>query len=321
MKLVSAFVLALSGAVSAGTASAQVLGFATAPPGSIAHSMGSAIAKVANEKADLHVVVQPQQSQGQLIVDAGSAELSLATAHDLQFFVTGTGDWAGRGRKENIRIIGRIVPIRVGILVRKDSDIRTMKDIKGKRIGGGFPAMKAAERGMSAYLANAGLSYDDVQAVPTQNVITAANDFAAGKTDAFLFALGAAKVKEVAATVGGLRALPIDPSPAAIARAQTLLPGSYAYVVEPSPALPEVAAATPIIAYDFVLFTRKGVADDEIFRLTKALYESKADLAAVFKPFVLFVPDRMARPYAGLTYHPGAIKFYQQKGLWPPQGN
>ena len=312
-----AAVLAL--ALSSGAACAQVLGFATAPAGSVANSLGTAIAKVVAEKAQLRIVVQAQQSQGHLVVNDGSAELSLATAHDLQFFVTGTGDWAGRGRKDNIRVIGRTIPLLVVILVRKDSDIRTMRDVKGKRIGAGFPAMKATERGLAAYLANVGLSYDDVRPVPSQNVVTGADDFAAGKTDAFLFAPGVAKTKEVAASVGGLRALPIDPSPAAVARMRQLLPGSYVYTLKPSRVWEEVVEETPIIAYDFVLFTHKDVADETIYKISKVLHENKPELAGVAGAFSLFEPDRMARPYDELTYHPGAIKFYQERGFWPPK--
>jgi hypothetical protein len=46
--------------------------------------------------------------------------------------------------------------------------------------------------------------------VPVPNVVKGADDFAAGKTDFFLFALGAGKVRETDAKVGGIRVIGID---------------------------------------------------------------------------------------------------------------
>jgi uncharacterized protein len=54
-------------------------------------------------------------------------------------------------------------------------------------------------------------------------VIRAADDFVAGSADAFLFAFGAPKVREVDATVGGIRALEIPGSPG-MAAARKLSP-------------------------------------------------------------------------------------------------
>jgi len=69
-----------------------------------------------------------------------------------------------------------------------------------------------------------------------------------------------------------------------------------------------------------VLFTRANMPDEVIYKITKAVYENKKDMAAVFAALNDFEPAGMARDYDDLTYHPGAIKFYQEKGLWPPKG-
>jgi uncharacterized protein len=302
-----------------GTADAQVVSIVTTAAGSFTNSTGAAIAKVLVEKAGIKTTVIPQQSHGQEAVNDGSAELSLATLSDVQEYVTGTVDWKGKGPKKNIRLISRLVPIRTAGYVKLDSPIKTLKDVRGKRVPSGFPAQRAVARVVLAQLATAGLTEKDVQPVPTRNIIASANDFAAGKTDIFWFALGSGKVRQVAASVGGLRAIPVETTPDALKAMHKYVPGSYPVIVKPSPRLEEVRTAIPVMAYDVVFFTNVNVSEDTVYKITKALYENKKDLAAVFKPLAGFDPKQMAKNYDELQYHPGAIKFYKEKGLWPPK--
>jgi hypothetical protein len=305
--------------LAATAAQAQMLSIATTPAGSYTNSIGVAIAKVLVDKAGLRAVVQAQASHGQEVVNSGGSDVSLANSFDVQFYVTGTGDWEGKGKKDNIRLIGRVVPLYPGMIVRKSSDVRSIADLKGKRVPMGFGAQKNVQRLIAAYLANSGLSYKDVQGVLTQNVVSSADDFAAGKVDTFAFALGSAKVKQVDATVGGLRTLSINTEPAAVKRMQELMPGSYPYLVRPSSNLAEVSEPVHVMAYDVIIFTNAQTAEDVIYRVTKAMHDNKADLVTIFKPMTQFEPELMARHYDALDYHPGAIRYYKEKGMWPPR--
>lgn len=302
-----------------GTANAQVNTIVTTRAGSFTNSIGAAIAKVMVEKAGLKTTVSPQQSHGQESVNDGSAELSLATISDLQQYVTGTMDYAGKGEKKNIRMIARMVPIRTAGLVRLDSDIKTLADVKGKRVPSGYPAQKSVQRVVHAQLIGAGITDADVTLVPTRNIVASAEDFAAGKTDIFWFALGSAKVKQVAASVGGLRAISVETTPQAIAAMKKYVPGSYPVVLTPSKRLEEVRSEITAQAYDVVFFTNANMSDDVVYKITKTIHDNKRDMAAVFGALNGFAPDKMATAYDHLEYHPGAIKFFKEKGLWPPK--
>lgn len=312
--------LVMSAALLAGApAQAQVISIITTAPGSFTHSVGAAVAKVVVQHANLRATVSPQQSHGQDAVNDESADLSLATISDLQQYVTGTVDFAGRGKKTNLRMIARMVPITTAAMVRLDSPIKKMSDIKGKRAPTEYPAQKSVFRVMQGQLATAGLTVKDVTPVPTRNIISSADDFASNKTDVFWFALGSAKVKQVAASVGGLRTLSVETTPEARVAMRKFVPGSYPILLQPNPRLEEVREPTWAMAYDVVLFARATLPDETVYRITKAVHENKKEMAAVFGALNGFDPERMATDYDDLTYHPGAIKLFNETKQWPPR--
>jgi len=298
-------------------AAAQAVSIVTTPAGSYTNSAGAAMAKVITEKSKVRAILQAQAQQGMIPVAGESAEFGMSNSFDLTFYATGTGEYEGQGVKSNLRLVASLLPYRVAFHVRADSDIKTIADLKGKRVGGGFNAQKTIARITEAHLANAGLSYKDVTEVLTPNVSRAAEDFSGGKTDMLFFALGSAAVKQAAATVGGVRVLPIDPSPDAVKRMQAVLPGSYVVDVEPAPALDGITAPTKVVAFDMVLCTNTTVSEDIVYNVVKALHQNKVGLVAAFGSFSLFDPDHMAKPVKGVELHPGAAKYYREAGLLP----
>lgn len=317
MKLYATAVLGLVAFALAGTANAQVISIVTTPTGSYTNSAGVAMAKVISDKTKIHAVVQAQSLAGEYAVEAGNAEFGMGNSFDTTFFVTGTGEYEGHGVQKNIRLVAAVLPYRVAMFVRADSPIKSLADLKGKRVSSGFDSQKTIGRIIAAHLANAGLSYNDVEGVLSPNVKRAADDFIGGKTDVLFFALGSAAVKQAAATVGGLRVLPIDDSPAALERMQQVLPGSYVSKVAPAPGLDGISAPTNVVAFDMALFTNQKVSEDVAYAVTKALHDNKSALTAIFKPFALFDPNHMATAIKDVPFHPGALKYYKEIGIAP----
>jgi TRAP transporter TAXI family solute receptor len=313
VRLIATIAVALPYAVAADT-----VGIISTPAGSYTHSASTAVAKAIADNSDLEVRVQPQGASPLYGVDGGSAQFGIANEFDNIFFVTGTGEYEGEGAKQNVRVIGNLTPLTVGFYVKKDSPVTKIAELQGLRLGGGFNAQKTIRRTIAAHLATAGLTYDDVKQVMTANVVSGADDFGTGKTDAFSFALGSAKVKEINAKVG-IRAIDVTPSPEGEKGLQALLPGAYITLVKPSPGLDGVEKDTHVLAYDFLLVTNAKVPDDLVYKVTKAVHDGRKSIVETFPPMRGFDPDKMAaKPYAPLQYHPGAIKYYREVGHWPP---
>lgn len=312
MKRFAVFAL---GAAFAGTAAAQMVSIITTPVGSFSNSAGAAMAKVLVDKAKLRTVVQAQASTGFEETASGTADFNVSNSFDATFFATGTGEYEGRGARKNLRYVGALIPYRVALHVRADSPVQRIADLKGKRVSSEFNTQKTIGRIIAAHLANAGLSYNDVQKVPTPNVVRQAEDFMSNKTDAMFFALGSAAVKQANASVGGIRVLEVDTSPEAVQRVQKLLPGAYVMQVSPHPSVEGLAKPTNLVAFDMVMVTRAELADDVVYKVAKALHENKADLQATFPPFALFNPRNMAKPLQSVPLHPGAARFYKEVGI------
>jgi TRAP transporter TAXI family solute receptor len=317
MKAIATLASSLLAALIAAPAPAQTISIVSTPSGSYTNSAGAAMAKVISEKSKMRAVLQAQSQQGMIPVEAGVAEFGMGNSFDMTFYVTGTGEYEGQGPKKKVRIAASLIPYRVAMHVRADSDIKTIADLKGKRIAGGFNAQKTIARITESLLATAGLSYKDMVEVLAPNVSRAAEDFTAGKTDVLFFALGSAAVKQAAATLGGVRVLPTDDSPEALRRMQALLPGSYVVDVAPGPGLDGITQPTKVLAFDMVLCTNIDVPEQVVYEVTKALYENKPALSASFAAFNLLVPERMAKPVEDVEFHPGALKYYREVGIAP----
>jgi uncharacterized protein len=312
----AASVMAFAAALTLGAAHAQTVTIVTTPAGSYTNSSGAAIAKVLIDHAGLHAIVQAEAANGLDAVNNGIGDFGLGNSFDTTFYVDGARYYKAEGPHHDLRYVASFQPFRVGMFVRKNSDIRSLSDLMGKRVSSGFDAQKTIGTIVSALLANGGLSYKDVIKVPAPNVVRAAQDFMSGRVDVLFFALGSAAVKEASARVGGLRVLPLDTSPAAVARMEKVMPGSYVVHVKPAPNLEGVTKPTSVIAFNMVLYTSINTPDDVIYRATKALHDNKAELAATFKPFRAWDPSRMATPLKDVPYDPGALKYYKEIGLF-----
>jgi TRAP transporter TAXI family solute receptor len=296
-------------------AHAQTLGFGTAPQGSIGYNMGSAIAKVIAETENLQSRVQPYSGSSAILplVNSGELDLTVCNVLEAQEAANGEGPYNGR-RQPNVRVLATIFPIYSSIFVRKDSPIQSIAELKGKRIPYGYTAQLTLNRVVDAILATGGLSGKDIVPVLVPNVIRGADDFAEGKADGGFFALGAAKVAEVDKSVGGIRYLPVADDPAAVAAMQKIFQYAYVTTVNPSPAFAGLAGPTKLMAYDYLVVAGSHVKDDVVYRIAKAMHENKAKLAESLRAFNGFNPAGMYKDNPA-PYHPGAVKFYKEKGL------
>ncbi len=299
-----------------GAANAETLAIGTSAQGAATYAIGAAIAKVAIEKADIRMVVQPHGSTGKVapLVNKGRLDFGLANILEVKNAVNGRGPFKERAQ-DKLQVVGVIYPFRVGLFVRDDNKATNVHEIKGLKISSEYTGHKIIKILSGAILANAGLSFKDMQGVPTVNIIGNAKDFTEGKTEVGFFAVGSGKVAQMNAAVGGLHFLSLDNSPDGVMRLKKALKPAYIELVQPRKGLVGVTKPTYLMAYEYLLYAGAHVSADDVYKLVKMMGENKAALAAARSTFSDLDPATMGKDI-GLAYHPGAIKYYKEKGLW-----
>jgi TRAP transporter TAXI family solute receptor len=300
-----------------GLAAAEPLAISTLPPGAINNVQAQVIAKTVQERSDLQMRVITFNAPSAILgaVQNRQAEFTFTSNDEAGAAFRGKDEYAGQPMKD-LRIALTVIPFTVGIMVKADSDIKTIKDLKGRKFATGWQGFRQGIPLANAMLATAGLSLDDVDPVPAANLLRAADDFKAGKTVGAQFAIGAPKVAEIHAALGGVRFLPLENTPEALKRMQAIRPEYHINIAQPSPVLPGVVGPTPLMGYYINILTHQAVADDVVYRFVKALHGAKADLAKGHPSFNAFDPPKMAEDQIGMGYHPGAIRFYKEVGIW-----
>ncbi len=318
-RLLGVAALAAGLAFTSGAARAQTLTFASLPQGSLTYFLSAVMSKVLLDKTDLKIVVTPMQGTEAQIgtVNKNDAQLMLVDSTNSGVAIEGQETFKGRPQK-NLRAIANLMPFNIGFVVKKDSPYKTLADLKGKTLPSGWTAFRQSIALGDALLATAGLDLErDFKHYPVPEIIREMNDFKAGRMDAAQIAVGAPIVREVDAAIGGLRFIPIPYNEKTLAAVKSVRPDFYLNEVKPSPAAVGVLEPMHLLAFDDTLSTSSALPDDVAYKLAKAVHESKKELAAGHPAYFGFDPANQAKQFSILKYHPGAIKYYKEIGIWP----
>ncbi len=296
-------------------AAAQPLGIGTSPQGTMVYTLGAAVSKALAESANMQSRVQPSAGTGAMVPLVNSGEIDIGFCNAREFFDSYHGVGSSDKRKnENLRAIAVLFPLTVGLIVRNDSPIKSVKDLKGKSISYGYQSQEVIRILVDGMLANAGLTIGDMKPVLVPNLIRGMDELIAGRVEVSFFALGQAKVAEADAAVG-IRFLPMDDSPAAVDAMLKVVQVGYVGKIAPAPNLPGVRDTIPVAHYDYVAFANKDVPAERIKTITKVIAEQKDAMAQSLPLFRRFNPERMYSSKLKVPYHDGAIAYFREKGI------
>ncbi len=294
--------------------------------GSGYHTVGTGFAKIISDYTDISANVRPMAGPQAWMPElkTGMLEFGLIASPDV--YLARTGGPGYDEPVENLRFVFGGMPMyNTGYGVRADSDIKSLKDLKGKRVATEFGGNYLMGQQSRAHLASVGLSYDDVVPVPVPEFMASLDALQDGSVDAgYPASPDAAKAIEVANAIGGIRVLPFgDLKPEDIANG---IPEELQAILDeytPATTLAVVPAGTGILeedtvhlAYFMTMVTTTHVSEDTVYEVLKAIWEHTEEMHNVSSYTSKLSPEDMAMEFPPAPYHEGAKKFYQEMGVW-----
>ena len=285
--------------------------------GSSGYAEASGIADAIMKKQPMRVRIVPSgTSIGRLLpLKQGKANYGFL-ANELYFAAEGTYDFAVPAwGPQNIRVV-LARPAANAMATAGDIGVKTIKDLKGKRIGyvKGNPSVNVKT---DAYLAFGGLTRADVQVVWFGSYNAMKTAVINNQLDSFSSVTTSANMREIEASPRGLAWPPFPPSDKAGWDRIREVADFFEPYRETVGAGISKEKPVDLVGYRYpIIATYANTSADEVYSLVKAIDESMDLIKNITGSSKNWAPDIAGKPPADAPWHDGAIKYLKEKGIW-----
>lgn len=313
----TALPVALAGGsfISAPASAQEFVRIATAGSGGNYYRLGGGLASVWNDEVeDVQATIQATGGSVEnldLLADQSVEIAYLAGSVGKQAY-DNEGVFAERpaDRYQGLRAIATVYPNPQWFIATEWApEIESIEDLKGKRVSVGMQGSQG-EAWWRMVMDHLGWTYDDIE--PEFTVHQAAIDQVRNRQIDAVFwpdAPGSASIQQILDT-GFARILDVDEDVIAYMDEQGL---DYAYTI-PAEHVPGSDQPVRTFASPITLATHADVSADLVYQLTKAMFENKERLIQVH-PLAEFMTVENAQDGLPFPLHPGAERFYEEKGV------
>ena len=304
--IVTAMILVFAGAASAAT----FINIGTGSTGGTYYPVGAGMAKVWNSAIPgMKANAQSTGGTAQNLALLGKGEAEVIFADGLYFFAyEGKGTFEGKPMKE-LRGLVPLYAEPIHFLVAKGSNIKSIQDLKGKRVSVGAVG-SGTEVTVRTLLKVAGLDPDKDIKPENLGLSDTAGAFADKNIDAALTvgALGIAGVVEIT-TLGTaeFRDIPAD----IVAKLGKELPYYLPFDIPANTYKGQTKPVKALASWN-VLITTEKLGDEDAYKMTKSLYEHKQDILNISTRLASMSPENLK--YIQVPLHKGALKYYKEIG-------
>lgn len=305
----------------------KMLTIGSPPVGQSYQVCATGIAAIMTKHTKMKVLNKPMSGAGEYLpmVNNGSIELSMTNGNEVYWGFVGDPRISEKPLK-NLRLIrhGNWLTGVAGIIVKANSGIDTIKDLRGKKVGGDYGPNPVSGAPVTAWLQSAGLSWDDVKKVPVSSIKEGINELRAGRIDGcFGGSVMASYFQELAAAVA-VRVLPFADTP--VDKIDTIPQSLITKIKKETLPIFEVTTYGPfgkIVTKEYTTIRFPAWLMGSIHVSPQTVYEVSKTLATHYKELVPYhswmkqwTPQNMILADPEIPYHEGAIRFYKEEGLW-----
>jgi len=275
------------------------------------YPLGVALSKVFTEKVQgsrPSVQATKASVENLVLLQQGKGEIGFTLGDSLAMGWEGNEEAGFRSKLDKLRGITAIYPNYIQIVATKDSGIKSLTDLKGKRLSVGAPK-SGTELNARAILQGAGLSYQDLGKVEYLPFGESVELMKNRQLDATLQSagLGVSSIRDLATSVP----IVVVEIPADIV---TKVGSPYIKATIPAGTYDGQTAPVETAAVVNYLVTHSGVKDETVYQMTKAIYENLPELAAAH---AAAKDIKLENALSGMPIpvHPGAQRYFDEKGV------
>jgi len=243
------------------------------------------------------------------LLQQGRGELAFTLADALSDAWKGNSEAGFQSKLDKLRAVSATYNNYIQIVANADSGIRSLADLKGKRVSVGA-ARSGTELNARDILRAAGMSYSDLSKVEYLPFAESVELMKNRQLDATLQSagLGVASIRDLATAI---RITMVSVPPEVVAKV-----GDPAYQAAAIPANTYTGqtADVPTAAIPNFLVTHSGVPADLVYQMTKAMYSNLETLYAAHNA-ARVIKRENALKGMGIPLHPGAERYYKEVGL------
>ena len=310
----SRFVAGALLALAAGGAAAQqqYINVLTGGTSGVYYPLGVAMSQLfekAIPNAKVSVQATKASAENMNLLQAGRGEIAFTLGDTLSDAYKGNKDAGFNAPLAKLRTIGGIYNNYIQIVASADSGIKTLADLKGKRISVGAPK-SGTELNARAVLKAAGLTYKDFSKVEYLPFGESVELMKNRQLDVTLQSagLGVSSLRDLATSVP----IVVVAVPADVVK--KIGDPAYQPATIPANTYEGQKQDVPAVAIQNFLVTHTGVSDDVVYKMTKAVYENNAALVAAHTAAKDIKPENAIKSLPA-PLHPGAAKYWKEKGL------
>jgi hypothetical protein len=275
------------------------------------YPLGVALSKIYGEKIqNVRPTVQATKAsvENLQLLQQGKGEIAFTLGDSLDAAWKGDEEAGFKSPLKKLRGMTAIYPNYVQIVASKDSGIKTLADLKGKRLSVGAPK-SGTELNARAILAAAGMSYKDLGKIEYLPFAESVELMKNRQLDATLQSagLGVASLRDLATSVE----ITVVEVPAAVVDKAG---PPFVKVSIPANTYTGQTAAVPAAAVVNYLVTHEGMKEETVYQMTKAVFENLPDLAAAHAA-ARSIKLESALEGMPVPLHPGAARYFKEKGL------
>lgn len=308
------FTLGLITATAAGMASAKsYISIGSCPVGCTAYTWSAGIAEVINKNVpDTEAAAEETKGyvQNVKLLLAGDLESAMSTTLSAYDAYHGQGTFAGTKPGQVLSWMS-IAPVAQHIITLADSEINTLEDLKGKKVGLGQPG-GTSMLDADALVKDLGLVPDEDFKPFRVNLGSMLDMMSDGNLDAAIW-LGSFPLPPLIKLDAQRDIKLLEIPEATISSLKKIYPPYFSLSI-PANTYKDITEDTKTYGLGNALVLHADVSDETAYQMTKAIFDNLNYLETVHPAFAKVTKDTVLSGFAA-PLHPGVLKYYREIGV------